>query len=129
MKRVTGLGGVFFKAKDPQTLGAWYKEHLGLEVDPAWNGCAFPWRYAEDPTRNGQTVWSAFKDSPEFLGPAENRWMINYRVENLDEVLAALRAEGVWVDENVQDSEYGRFGWVRDPEGNRIELWQPPAGQ
>lgn len=129
MKRATGIGGIFFKAKDPQTLGLWYKEHLGLDVDSNWNGCSFPWRYEDEPARSGSTIWSAFKDSTTYFGTAENRFMINYRVENLDDVLAALRAEGVWVDENVQDSEYGRFGWAMDPEGNRIELWQPPAGQ
>ena len=129
MKRATGLGGVFFKAKDPKALAAWYKQHLGLNVDEAWNGCIFGWRDAEDPEKPGTTVWSAFKDSTDYFGPAENRWMINYRVEDLDAVLAALRAEGVWVDEKVMDSEFGRFGWAMDSEGNRIELWQPPAGQ
>ena len=125
MKRVTGLGGIFFKAKDSKKLVAWYAEHLGLPVD-AWGGVSFPWRKDEDPEARGSTIWSVFKDDTTYFEPSRAPFMINYRVDDLDAVLEALRAEGVAVDEKVDESEYGRFGWATDPEGNRFELWQPP---
>jgi predicted enzyme related to lactoylglutathione lyase len=128
MKRVTGIGGIFIKAKDPQTLRAWYRDHLGINVEE-WGGTAFRWAGEDNPSGTGTTVWSIFADSSDYFAPSEARFMINYRVDDLDAVLAALRAEGCAVDDKVQDSEYGKFGWVVDPEGNKIELWQPPPGQ
>lgn len=121
MKRVVGIGGIFFKAKNPEVLRAWYQTHLGIDVQ-AWGGTAFPWDRPE-----GMTVWSVFPDTPEHFAPSTAPFMVNYVVEDLDAVLAALRAEGCEVDPKVDDSEYGKFGWVTDPEGNRVELWQPPA--
>lgn len=124
--RVTGIGGVFLRARDPETLGAWYRERLGLDVQ-TWGetrGTTFAWREL-GVERRGHTVWSLFPTETAYLGAGD--CMINYRVEDLDAVLAALRAEGVKVDDRVEASEFGRFGWVTDPEGNRIELWQPPA--
>lgn len=122
MERVTGIGGIFFKARDPQALGAWYAQHLGLEL--GWDtGAVLRW---EGP---GSTVWSAFKANTEYFGPGGAAFMVNFRVADLDRMLAQLRAAGVWVDEKTDESEFGKFGWCMDPEGNRVELWQPPAGQ
>ncbi|HEX4952032.1 MAG TPA: VOC family protein [Thermoanaerobaculia bacterium] len=128
MKRVSGIGGIFFKAKDAASLREWYRRHLGIEVEE-WGGVAFRWQSPENPSGQGTTVWSIFKDESTYFAPSQAAFMINYRVDNLDEVLAALRAEGCEVDDKVDDSEFGKFGWVMDPEGNRIELWQPPPGQ
>ncbi|HKD11377.1 MAG TPA: VOC family protein [Thermoanaerobaculia bacterium] len=128
MKRVTGIGGIFFKAQEPEKLGAWYKEHLGLDVEP-WGGTQFPWRRDDAPDVRGSTVWTIFKGDTRYFHPSEKPFMINYRVDDLDAVLAALKTEGVTVDEKVEESEYGRFGWTMDPEGNRIELWEPPAAK
>ena len=127
-RRVTGLGGVFFKSRDPQTLGAWYRRHLGVEVEEGgW--AVFRWREREDPSRAGETVWALFDAGSDYFGRPDQRCMINYRVADLDRVLAELRAEGVSVDERVEATADGRFGWITDPDGNRIELWQPPEGR
>jgi predicted enzyme related to lactoylglutathione lyase len=128
-KRVTGIGGVFFKAKDPRKLGEWYRDRLGIPVDPNWGGWAFEWRDAKSPRKKGQTVWSPFPADTGYFKPGRKQFMVNYRVDDLDSVLKALRAEGVWVDPKVEESEYGKFGWVMDPEGNRLELWQPPVAK
>ncbi len=126
MRRVTGIGGVFFKAKDPKALNEWYRTHLGLDVQD-WGGVAFRW--AEDnPGAKGTTIWSPFKEDTSYFAPSTASFMVNYRVEDLHALLAVLRAEGCAVDEKVEESEYGKFGWVMDPEGNKIELWQPPLG-
>lgn len=127
MKRVTGIGGVFIKARDPKALCAWYRDHLGIDVQD-WGGTSFRWHDPEAPEPHGATVWSIFPDSSNYFDPSPARFMINYRVADLDGLLAALRAEGCQVDEKVEASEFGRFGWVMDPEGNRVELWQPPPG-
>ena len=128
MQRVTGIGGVFFKAKDPKALGEWYQRHLGIEVE-AWGGAAFRWVTPDNPTGTGTTTWSPFKDDTRYFAPSTAPFMINFRVADLHALLAALRAEGCEVDAKVEESEYGKFGWVMDPEGHRVELWQPPAGQ
>jgi len=124
IKRVTGIGGIFFKAKDPQALAAWYRRHLGVPVD---EGGMWLFRWGADHGA-GATVWSIFPADTDYLGTEPARFMINYRVEDIDALLEALRAEGVWIDEKRDDSEFGRFAWIADPEGNRIELWQPPPG-
>lgn len=127
MRRVTGIGGVFFKARDPKALAEWYRQHLGLDVQE-WGGVAFRW--ADDNASGaGTTVWSPFKDDTSYFAPSTASFMINYRVADLHALLAALRAEGCQVEEKVEESEYGKFGWVVDPEGNKLELWQPPDGQ
>jgi predicted enzyme related to lactoylglutathione lyase len=128
MKRVTGIGGIFFKAKDPKGLGAWYKKHLGVDVAD-WGGAAFRWNGPDNPEGVGTTVWNPFAADTRYFAPSSAPFMINYRVDDLHGLLAALRAEGVHVEEKVEESEYGKFGWVIDPEGNKLELWQPPAGQ
>ena len=128
MKRVTGIGGVFFKAKDPKALGAWYKAHLGIDVQ-AWGGAAFDWNGPGNPEGKGTTAWNLFAADTNYFAPSQAPFMINYRVDDLHALLAALRAEGVQVEDKVEESEYGKFGWAVDPEGNKFELWQPPAGQ
>jgi catechol 2,3-dioxygenase-like lactoylglutathione lyase family enzyme len=128
MKRVTGIGGIFFKCKDPKALGAWYREHLGIDVQE-WGGAAFRWASADNPSGTGTTIWSPFKEETEYFGPGKASFMINYRVDDLHALLAQLRSEGCEVDAKVDESEYGKFGWVIDPDGNKIELWQPPEGQ
>ena len=121
MQRVTGIGGIFFKAKDPKALRAWYQQHLGVDVQE-WGGAAFEW------TTPGMTVWSINSDDSEYFAPSTAPFMINYRVADLAAVLEALRSEGCNVVEKTDESEFGKFGWVIDPEGNKVELWQPPAG-
>ncbi len=128
MKRVTGIGGIFFKARDPQALGQWYQKHLGLDVQ-AWGGVAFAWATPDNPGGTGTTVWNPFPADTGYFAPSSASFMVNFRVHDLHALLAALRAEGCEVDAKVDESEYGKFGWVMDPEGNRVELWQPPAGQ
>ena len=128
MRRVTGIGGIFFKAKDPTALGAWYKRHLGIDVQ-AWGGAAFDWVDAEGKPTGGTTAWSVFPESSDQFAPSAAPFMVNYRVADLDGLLAALREEGCNVLDRTDDSEYGKFGWVMDPEGNKVELWEPPAGQ
>jgi len=128
MKRVTGIGGIFFHAKDPVALRAWYKTHLGVDVQD-WGGAAFNWTDSEGNPITGTTVWSIGTADGEGFGPAKSPFMINYRVEDLATLLAALREEGCNVLEKVDDSDFGKFGWVIDPEGNKVELWEPPAGQ
>jgi predicted enzyme related to lactoylglutathione lyase len=120
MKRVVGVGGIFFKARDPEALRAWYKAHLGIDVQ-SWGGTAFPWD-----RKDGMTVWSIVPEDSGTFAPGRASFMVNYVVEDLHSVLEALRSEGCEVDSKVDDSDYGLFGWVMDPEGNRIELWQPP---
>jgi predicted enzyme related to lactoylglutathione lyase len=126
--RVTGIGGVFFKARDRAVLGDWYRRHLGIDVQEG-GFAVFRWRDEKDPERTGATVWSLFPDDTEYFGATDQRAMINYRVADLDAVLVALRREGVTVDERLEETPEGRFGWITDPEGNRIELWQPPPGR
>jgi catechol 2,3-dioxygenase-like lactoylglutathione lyase family enzyme len=123
--RVVGIGGIFFKARDPERLRAWYRDHLGLAPGD-WGGVVFDGVAASPGGRQAGTVWSVFPEDTEYFLPSTAAFMINYRVEELDLVLAALRTEGCVVDERIESSEHGRFGWVSDPEGNRVELWEPP---
>jgi predicted enzyme related to lactoylglutathione lyase len=124
MKRVTGIGGVFFKANDPEKLYAWYEKHLGIKRDPDGSGVSFRWGDEKDGGRSGMTVWSVFPRSSKYFDPSQAGFMINYRVEDLDGLVKALEAEGVEVV--ARQEEYGKFAWIMDPEGNRIELWEPP---
>jgi predicted enzyme related to lactoylglutathione lyase len=126
VQRVTGIGGVFFKADDPQKLYEWYEKHLGLKREPDNSDVVFHWREAQDPHSPGMTIWSLFKKDTSYFDPSRSSFMINYRVDDLDGLLAALMEEGVQIDPKRDDTEYGRFAWIMDPEGNRIELWEPP---
>lgn len=127
MKRVTGIGGIFFKARDPKAMQAWYQRHLGIDVQE-WGGAVFRWVDAEGQPSGGSTTWSVFAADGDYFAPSSAPFMVNYRVADLHALLAALRAEGCQVMDKVEDSEYGKFGWVIDPEGHKIELWEPPAG-
>ena len=128
MRRVTGIGGVFFNAKDPVALRAWYKKHLGIDVQE-WGGTAFTWSDGSGNPTQGTTVWSIGAADSNHFAPSTSSFMVNYRVEDLASLLRALREEGCTVLEKSDASEYGKFGWVIAPEGNKVELWQPPAGQ
>lgn len=128
MKRVTGIGGIFFHAKDPGALRTWYKTHLGIDVQ-SWGGAAFTWEDAHGNPIKGTTAWSIGSADGDHFAPSKSPFMVNYRVDDLTALLQALRAEGCNVLEKTDDSEYGKFGWVIDPEGNKVELWQPPPGQ
>lgn len=128
MKRVTGIGGIFFHAKDPASLRVWYESHLGIDVQK-WGGAAFIWSDAEGNPMKGTTIWSIGAADGDNFAPSKSSFMVNYRVENLAALLQTLRDEGCNVLEKTDDSEYGKFGWVIDPEGNKVELWQPPPGQ
>lgn len=128
MKRVTGIGGVFFKAKDPQALAKWYNVHLGMDVQD-WNGTVFEWNTDHNPKGIGTTTWSVFKDDTSYFSPSSSPFMVNYRVDNLMALVTVLREEGCQVLDKIEESEYGIFAWVVDPEGNKVELWQPPAGR
>lgn len=125
MKRVTGIGGIFFKSRDPERLESWYEKHLGI-VAGEDGSVTFRWREPDDPAAEGCTAWAPFPADTTYFAPSASTWMINYRVDDLDALLAELRREGVVVDERIEEQEYGRFGWAMDPEGNRIELWEPP---
>ncbi|WP_077032762.1 VOC family protein [Pelomonas sp. KK5] len=128
MKRVTGIGGIFFKSKDPKALSAWYRDHLGVTLEP-WGGSVFRWVSEDNPSGTGTTVWSPFSADTSYFAPSEASFMVNYRVADLHGLLAALRAEGCQVEDKIDESELGKFGWVVDPDGNKIELWEPPAGR
>ena len=116
-ERVAGIGGVFFRSRDPDALRAWYAEHLGITMEA----------YGTTFTAKGgdQTVWAPFPSDTTYFGSSDQQLMVNFRVRDLEAMLEQLRAAGVQVDDRVHDMEYGRFGWASDPEGNRFELWQP----
>jgi predicted enzyme related to lactoylglutathione lyase len=128
MRRVTGIGGVFFKAKDAPALHAWYKRHLGIDVQ-SWGGASFDWTDADGKPTGGTTAWLVIPETSKQFLPSDAPFMVNYRVEDLHGLIAALREEGCNVVDKTEESEFGKFGWVIDPEGNKIELWEPPAGQ
>lgn len=119
MKRVTGIGGIFFKAKDPQQTKAWYQQHLGI------GDGMFRWRAHDEPAQEGTTVWAPFKAETTYFEPSQSPFMVNYRVADLEALLAALRAEGVEQVGEMQSHDYGKFAWILDPDGNKIELWEP----
>ena len=128
MKRVTGIGGIFMKAKDPIAMRAWYQKHLGIGVQE-WGGAAFTWTDDDGNPTKGTTIWSVSGTDGDNFAPSTSSFMVNYRVADLAALLQALREEGCNVLEKTDSSEYGKFGWVMDPEGNKVELWQPPEGR
>ncbi len=119
--RVTGIGGVFFKSKDPNAVKDWYNKHLGLNTDQ-W-GCTFWWKDKDG--NDCSTQWSPFPENTKHFEPSKKDFMMNFRVENLEELLETLKAEGVTVMDEIQRAEEGKFGWIVDLEGNKIELWEP----
>jgi predicted enzyme related to lactoylglutathione lyase len=126
MQRVTGIGGIFIKARNPQVLREWYQKHLGIDVQ-AWGGTAFAWADGDGKPVAGMTIWSV--GDGENFKPGTAPFMVNYRVADVSALVAVLKDEGCEVLGDVEDSEYGKFAWVLDAEGNKVELWQPPPGQ
>lgn len=122
MAKAVGVGGAFLKASDPQKLSAWYAEHLGI---PAQDGGSLAF---DGPESMGMTVFAHFPDSTKYFGEGSQQAMINFRVDDLDTLLAKLAAADVRIDPNREDYDYGRFAWIWDPEGNRVELWEPRSG-
>lgn len=126
LKRVTGIGGIFFKPRQAtqEAMLEFYRDRLGINLQ--WdNGTTFAWQ--DDMTnRDGQTVWSVFNNNSDYFEPGTASFMVNYRVEDLDALMIALEKEGVNIDSKRDDSEYGKFAWVYDPDGNKVELWEPP---
>lgn len=120
-RRVTGIGGIFFKAKDPKALLEWYSTHLGIETDEY--GWAFKWENDDLPAP--MTQLGVFQDDTDYFRPSQSTWMINFRVENLEALLPLLEKEGVRIAGGPETYDYGKFAWIMDPEGNKIELWEP----
>lgn len=129
MRRVTGIGGVFFRAKDAPALRAWYRRHLGIDMDMTYGYAAFPWTGEDGEPVAGTSILSITNNDSDQFMPGTASFMINFRVENVRALVASLREEGCQVLDRVDESEYGVFAWVIDPEGHKIELWQPPVGQ
>lgn len=123
MKRVTSIGGIFFKCKDPEKVKEWYSKHLGLNTDKY--GAVFEWRQADEGTAKGYTVWSPFTENTKYFEPSEKEFMINYRVENIESLVENLKKEGVNVVDEIETYDYGKFVHIMDIEGNKIELWEP----
>ncbi|MDB5911060.1 MAG: Glyoxalase-like domain protein [Massilia sp.] len=121
--RVTGIGGIFFKAKDPAALKAWYSKNLGMRMGDY--GSNFEWHQGMDSTKKGFTAWAPFKETTKYFQPSEKQFMINYRVEGLDQLLAQMKAAGILPTDSVAKTSYGNFVHLMDPEGNKIELWEP----
>ena len=118
---VTGIGGVFVKSKDPEALAKWYREVLGLDVKP-WGGAAMPF---DAPGHPPKIAWSAFPESSNHMSPSTREFMINFAVDDMDAILARLAAHGVPIIKRDDDDTFGRFAWIQDPDGTKIELWQP----
>jgi len=123
MKRVTGIGGIFFKSKNPDKIKDWYQKHLGIETDAY--GSTFEWRQADEVTQKGFTQWSPMKETTDYLNPSTKEFMINYRVENIEKLVGILEKEGVTIVDKIATYEYGKFIHILDLEGNKIELWEP----
>jgi len=122
MKRVTGIGGIFFKAEDPEKLKSWYATHLGFEESDY--GASIVW-LEKDTSNTPRTEWTPFAKDTTYFSPSEKPFMVNFRVENLVTLLAVLREEGVTITGAMEEHAYGKFAWILDPEGNKIELWEP----
>jgi predicted enzyme related to lactoylglutathione lyase len=123
MKKVTGIGGIFFKSKDPKAINEWYKTHLGFDTTPY--GTSFEWREMEDSSKKGLTQWNAFAEKTKYFEPSTKDFMINYRVENLEALVEELRKENVTIVDQIESSDYGKFVHILDIDGNKIELWEP----
>ncbi len=123
LKRVTGIGGIFFKCKDPKQMREWYKVHLGLNTNQY--GTVFEWWQGADSSQKGFTQWSPFRETTNYFAPSTKEFMINYRVDNLDKLLEQLKKEGVTITDSVETADYGKFVHIMDIEYNKIELWEP----
>lgn len=123
MKKVTGIGGVFFKCKDPKKITEWYQKHLGLNTNPY--GASFEWYEGTDSTKKAQTQWTPFPETTKYFAPSEKGFMINYRVENLEALVEELKKENITIVDNIETYDYGKFVHILDMEGNKIQLWEP----
>jgi predicted enzyme related to lactoylglutathione lyase len=123
MKKVTGIGGIFFKCKDSKKMSAWYKTHLGLDTNDY--GATFRWREEEDLSKEGATQWSPFAETTKYFEPSTKEFMINYRVADLESLVAQLKKEGVTIVDNIETYDYGKFVHIMDMEGNKVQLWEP----
>ncbi|MGG7468764.1 VOC family protein [Chryseobacterium arthrosphaerae] len=122
MKKVTGIGGIFLKCKDPKAINEWYKTHLGFDTTPY--GTSFEW-LEKDSGKEGITQWNTFPEESDYFQPSEKDFMINYRVDNLDALVQELKGQGVTLVDQVAVYSYGKFVHIIDPEGNKIQLWEP----
>jgi predicted enzyme related to lactoylglutathione lyase len=129
MKLATGLGGLFFKANDPKAMYEWYEKHLGVQSEPGGSGAMFHWRDAAEPDKTGLRSGQFSRRTPSIFAPSTAPFMMNFRVENLGALPQVLTEEGVAIDPKVEEYDYGKFAWITDPEGNRVELWEPPQQQ
>ena len=125
MKKVTGIGGIFFKCKDPKMITSWYQQHLGLNTNPY--GATFHWYEGFDNNIKAQTQWSPFSETTKYFEPSSKEFMINYRVENLEALVEELKQAGVTIVDSIESYDYGKFIHILDPEGNKIELWEPTS--
>jgi predicted enzyme related to lactoylglutathione lyase len=125
MEKVIGIGGIFFKAKNPAKLAAWYKKHLGLPIDESYGGYTFNWGDANLRPDRGYTIWCPFKEETEYLDPSNKNFMFNFIVEDLEALLEGLESEGIGQVGEMENSKFGKFAWIMDPEDNKIELWEP----
>lgn len=125
--KVIGIGGIFFKCKDPKAMNEWYKTHLGFDTKP-W-GTNFEWRQDTDPTKKGSTAWSTFPETTKYFEPSEKEFMVNYRVDDIEALVEQLKNAGVRIVDAIEDSDFGKFVHILDAEGNKIQLWQPKEDQ
>ncbi|HKK47130.1 MAG TPA: VOC family protein [Balneolaceae bacterium] len=125
MKRVIGIGGIFFKAKNPKKLAAWYREHLGLPIDKSFGGYVFDWKDSDQRPQKGYSIWSPFDEDTTYMNPSAKDFMFNFIVDDLEALLKILVEEGINQIGTMEDSEFGKFAWVLDPENNKVELWEP----
>ena len=128
MRRVTGIGGIFFKSEDPRKLIEWYKKHLDVPIIKEDSGSyvIFNWQNQANLDKKGYTLWGPFEEDTKYMKPSKKEFMFNFTVDNLDDLLKILREEGVHVFDEIEEHQEGRFGWILDPEGNKVELWEPP---
>jgi predicted enzyme related to lactoylglutathione lyase len=125
MKRVIGIGGIFFKAENPKELASWYKTHLGVPIDETYGGYTFNWSDNTERPSNGYTIWSPFNQSTEYLNPGKKDFMFNFIVDDLRTLVDVLESEGISTLGEIEDTDFGLFTWIMDPEGNKVELWEP----
>ena len=123
--KVTGIGGIFFKCKDPKQMNEWYKTHLGFDTKP-W-GTNFEWRDDANPDKKGSTAWSTFPETTKYFEPSAKEFMVNYRVDDIEALVEQLKTEGVTIVDQIEDSDFGKFVHILDPEGNKLQLWEPKA--
>lgn len=123
MAKITGIGGVFFKCQDPRVVNEWYKEHLGMDIGAY--GANFEWQEAENEGKTGSTAWNTFPEITEYFEPSTKDFMINYRVDDLEVLVAELKAKGINIIDEIETYDYGKFVHIIDLEGNKIQLWEP----